>query len=290
MLTDQIMSKQSAITVLVVLTTLTMAVIIGYVSWRLVRRKYKTDVIVKDPRRMFDNVALRVGAYKIPETRAGQEFAFSMWLYMADFQPTALAKPILMRGNGSAEGGDRFVDTSPVVFMDSGSNKMYVAVRTNRRAAQSGVEPSTLMDIVNLPKSSNPYVVVTIDYVPMQRWVHVVFSVQDYLLTVFMDGSIYAVENLVDGTYSEPSIRPMFAACTGEVVVGTTGESAGAEMRGFVSKLAFMNYAPLLDQVVAMYKSGPGSNSVLAMLGLDQYGVRTPIYKLGYEDTQMSNN
>lgn len=284
---SEIMTKQSAVTVLVVLTTLVMAIVIGYVSWRLVRSKVQTHKIIKTPRRLFDNPALKIPSYKIPETRTGQEFAVSMWVYLADFQPTALGKPILMRG-GSGNGGDRFQGTSPVVFLDAGSNKMYICARTNRQTSSGGfVEPTSLMDIVSIPKNSNPYVVMVVDYVPMQRWVHIVFSVQDYLLTVYMDGSIYAVENLIDGSYASTEAsaggggRPMFAGCTGEFVIGSPGENAGADMRGFVSNTAFMNYAPLLDQVTSIYKTGPGSNSVLSMLGLDQYGVRSPVYKIG---------
>jgi hypothetical protein len=280
-------SSQSGITVVVVLTTMVIAIVIGYVAWRLTRRKMQTDKLVKTPRRLFDTPPLRIPPNDVPTTQNGQEFAVSMWVYLADFQPTALGKLILMRqprgssngnGNGSAL---PFMDASPIVYIDPGSNKLYVCVRTTRKTGGAGglTEPSSLSEIALIPKASNPYIVIAIDYIPMQRWVHVAFSIQDYLMTVFMDGSIYAVENLVDGTQSSPITRPMFAGCRGEFVVGSPSSNLSADLRGFVSNIAFMNYAPTLDQVTSMYKFGPATNTILGALGMDQYRVRSPIYK-----------
>jgi len=264
------------------------AVVIGYVSWRLTQRKMQTYKLLKTPRRLFDNFPLRIPPSDVPATQNGQEFAVSMWVYMADFQPTALGKLLLLRQPGSTEkilgtgaGASPFADANPIVFVDPGSNRMYICVRTSRKTGSAGglTEPSSLSDIPIIPRSSNPFIVITIDYVPMQRWVHVAFSVQDYLMTVYMDGSVYAVENLVDGTYSDPKMRPMFAGSRGEFVVGSPNSNLSADLRGFVSNIAFMNYAPTLEQVTTMYKSGPASNTVLSSIGMDDYRIRSPIYK-----------
>jgi hypothetical protein len=285
-------SSQSGITVIVVLTTMIIAVIIGYVAWRLTQRKMQTEKLVKTPRRLFDNFPLRITSSSIPATQNGQEFSVSMWVYLADFQPTALGKLLVMRqpGNSSGTGGGGatpFQDANPIVYVDPGSNRLYVCVRTNRKTGTAGglTEPTTLSDIAVIPRSSNPYIVITIDYVPMQRWVHVAFSVQDYLMTVYMDGSIYAVENLVDGTFSDPNTRPMFAGCRGEFVVGSPNSNVSADLRGFVSNVAFMNYAPTLEQVTTMYKYGPASSTILSSLGMDEYRIRSPIYKATDEDS-----
>jgi len=134
---------------------------------------------------------------------------------------------------------------------------------------------------------SKKYSVSIIDYVPLQRRVHVAFSVQDAIVTIFMDGEIYSVKSITDipnvdpvntnsGSILSTSARGFYSNTIGDMYVGDSKYMT----RGFVSRMQYFNYACTQKQMEQVYKAGPVKQSILSMIGLGTYGVRAPVYKI----------
>ena len=127
----------------------------------------------------------------------------------------------------------------------------------------------------------------SIDYVPIQRWVHVVFTIDNKLLTVYLDGDVYSVKS-VDEFRSLKNLASSLVVdkTNGDVFVGKNMSIAnGNTVDGYLSNLEFYNYAMSIDDVKRAYYRGPYKKSWLSFVGLSDYGVRTPIYKLSEEDS-----
>jgi hypothetical protein len=282
-------ANKGAVAVAVVLTLLLIVFIVAYIVWRLNRSNLQAIDLVKDPVQLNGKGAVTssvtsqtmpivIPAGKLPAMAVGQEFSISFWLYLNDFQATSMMKLLINRmpGNNGLGGAN------PLVFLDETTNKMYVAVGTNRKPAT----PKTTLDSV-LVKSGKgasnnwSYLVATIDYVPLQRWVHVVFSVQDNTLTLYQDGGMYTVASLYDMVdHTNKVSRPSFAACIGDLTVGNTSPTLSSDTTGFISRAQFFNYALSATQVSQIYNSGPTDTNLLRSLGVPEYGLRSPVYRV----------
>ena len=118
-----------------------------------------------------------------------------------------------------------------------------------------------------------------IEYLPLQRWVHVAVSVQDAVLTIFMDGELYSVHNVSDAwgnNLSASNPRAIYNLSSGSVFIG----DRTAPSRSFISNVQYFSYALSQRDIAKVYSRGPVKSSFLAALGLTMYGVRSPIYKV----------
>ena len=167
-----------------------------------------------------------------------------------------------------------------MVIMDAKTNKLYIAARSNvsfPRMSTMDFTKLTFEDVDNLSRfAARMFVTATIDYVPLQRWVNITAVVQDNLLTAFLDGDLYTVEN-VQSHYdpNKDAHRPVFSGQTGDVLVGYKNMSS---IPGFLNRLRFYNQTLTHDEVRAVYNMGPVYSSPMNKLGVTQYGIRTPVY------------
>ena len=283
-------ANKGAVAVAVVLTLLLIVVIIAYIVWRLNRSNLQAIDLVKNPVQLNGKgssgnsdpsdvkMPLTIPASKLPAMSVGQEFSGGFWLYLNDFQATSLMKLIINRmpGNNGLGGAN------PVVFLDETTNKLYVAIATNRRPATPKTTLDSLLVRSGKGASNNwSYLVATIDYVPLQRWVHVVFTVQDNTLTLYQDGGMYTVASLYDMVDHTNAIsRPSFAACIGDLTIGNSTPTLSSDTTGFISRAQFFNYALSATQVSQLYHAGPTDTNLLRALGVPEYGIRSPIYSL----------
>ena len=202
----------------------------------------------------------------------------SFWLYINDFQATSMMKLLINRMSSTSG----LVGANPVVFLDQTTNKLYICIATNRTPATPKNSLDSLLVKSGTGLQNNwSYLVATIDYVPMQRWVHVSFTVNDNTLTVFQDGGMYTVASLYDMVDQTSKItRPAFAACVGDMTVGNTDPTLSSDTTGFISRVQFFNYALSASQVSAIYNTGPTDTNLLRSLGVPEYGVRSPVYRM----------
>lgn len=265
---------KGAIVVFCLVVLLLIVVVIVYIVYRMKRTDLQSVEIVKSPRNLFNesnSSAFVFPASRIPSTLNGQEYSFSFWLYLSDYMPTQNYRMLFMRGGNTSS---MLGNSCPVVFLDNRTNKLYVSVRTNLSSTPSGSDLSKLLD-----KKRYNIVTATVEYVPLQRWVNVTFVVQDNLLTVYMDGDMYTVENVHD-LYdpARGTDRPIFAGLSGDVIVGNIQNTSTTP--GFISRLKYFNYALTTRDVRSLYDKGPVNTGVLSKFGVSEYGFRTPVYRL----------
>jgi hypothetical protein len=165
---------------------------------------------------------------------------------------------------------------------------MYIAIKTNRSTSVSTMD--------NVLSKNSMYAVSVVDYVPLQRWVNIAFSIQDAILTVFLDGDIYSVRSITDvqnmdpvnttvsantttGSASAVNGRSFYSSSVGDMYIGDTK----ALVKGFISRVQYFNYALTQKDIQNVYASGPVKKSLLSFIGLTEYGVRSPVYKVSDE-------
>lgn len=258
----------------VILTLLLIVAVITYLVYRFVRKDLTGVVLVKDTRRLFNQSSpLYIDSTKLPVTANGQQFSFSFWVYISSFQVTTNHKLLFTRGSRTALQG-----CNPIVFMDATTNKLYISLSTNR--VKASADDVTLQQIAT-GTLGDKYLTGVVEYVPLQRWVHLAFTVKDRILTLFMDGELYTVESVTDTSINSmlgaPN-RPVIGALSGDVAIGSWGRSS--PMNAYLGRFSFYNYALTQKEVERIYNTGPRGSNVLGAIGLDEYGVRSPVYRL----------
>ena len=281
---NTVIAQRGAVAVFVVLTLLLIVVVIAYLVWRMNRKMLQSTMVLKDPRKLLGS-PLVFNTEKLPAMGVGQPYSMSFWLYLTDYPTTTNQKLLLWRQSTAASTVTPLLPggAGPIVMMDKNMNKLYVSVPTTR-APPSAI---TSLDQVLFTKGTGAsnqwtYLTATVEYVPLQRWVNFVFTVQDSMLTVYQDGSIYTVQSLYDmvdqTNNSQP--RPIFSGVVGDMTVGNPGSSLSSDISGFAARVQFFNYALTSRQVRELYTNGPTAANLLRTLGLPAYGLRSPVYSL----------
>lgn len=311
--------------VLVLLATLTVLIVVASFTVfrmrnsKLIGKQLTTKAIALDK----VTTPTEIAAADIPKSVVGREYSIGFWLYLTDYPQTTSKDPATGRSipqdkllfyRGPA--GD--VSSAGVIaFMDGLTNKLYVALKTQESTLTSGTNVSyndNLYNVRSLNYFSNPtlrlrdvsdplvpfinrHVLLTIDYVPLQRWVHVAVVVQNNIAVTYMDGEIYSVrstEELAASRAPELDLRGrpisinvvLDKAETGSIFVGQNARvGSKTSVPGFLSRLSYGNYAMSLDEVKALYNRGPDTSSAgggMKLIG--NYGLRNPVYRFSEAD------
>lgn len=279
--------NKGALAIFVVLTLMLIVAIITYIVWKMTRNNLKGAEILKTPFRLGQGNNKTVSSTLMPDMHIGQDWSMTFWMYLSDFKVTSQPKLLFTRFPVSAATKqDQLRTMNPIIMLDPEVNKMFICVRTNRNIQNS---PNLLSHIINPPTVKDKfYLIAAIDYIPLQRWVHVAIMTENNLLSVFVDGSMYTVHSLNDmaektemGGLLKP---PLFAPCNGDFKIGNYDNTLTQDATGFLSNAQFFNYAISAAQVEGLYNMGPDTGfSVLRTMGVPEYGVRSPIYRVDDE-------
>lgn len=262
-------SRPVVLMVAIALTLLGILGVLVFLLWRYLRRDMTSVAVIPNAHRLHDQPTdFTRDASKLPVTLSGQEFSFSFWVYFPEV-PSRSTPRVLFR-RGSSDGAN------PMVVLDSKTNKLYVVVKTSLADDRKTYKPE---DVIVDGDKNGTHMVGVIEYVPLQRWVHIAFVVQDALMTLYVDGDVYTVEHVADSTTSsQPGTkRPIVAGISGDIVVPAANDDG---VRGFIARLIFMNHAISSRDVRTLYANGPRGSPALSALGLSSYGVRSPIYRI----------
>ncbi len=294
------------VVLMLIIFVLIFVIVIIYVSFkirssnlqgkRLTSQPYKLDALAKP---------VQIVNADIPATVVGLEFSYCFWVYVANLEQTSTTntssnhKIIWFRGPV----GDKLTSANPVVLVDGTNSKMYIVLKTTNSSlsATPGIpyendltlitERNCFLDTTaatcNMSDTENRHVIMSIDYVPIQRWVHVAFTVDNKLITLYLDGDIYSVKS-VDEFKSQKNLASSLVLdkSLGDIWVGKNPAIAnGNTLNGYLSRLEFYNYSMSVNDVRDSYNAGPYKKSWLSYVGLGDYGVRAPIYKLSEENS-----
>jgi hypothetical protein len=223
--------------------------IIFYVIYHLyaliMSTSLKTTTILRHPKRVpiTSGMSISEGS-KLPKPINGKEYSYSFWLYIDKFNPnSSTSKHVLSRGSTFR------------TYMSTSKNELMIEIAHETSALDTA--------------SSTSKVVAKVEYIPIQRWVNIVIVVDNQFITVFIDGEIHTVINV------ESSV---VATSEGEFFIGAKESMIGID--GIISNVKYFNYSITVNDSRLLYNAGPSSKTILQMLGLPMYGVRSPFYRV----------
>jgi hypothetical protein len=206
----------------------------------------------------------------MPDSINGNTYTYMFWLKIDSFQYTQVHKVLWYRSSDPHN-----AVATPLVLLDNDSNRMYVLLATNRTNAALSLDAIVTAPLEKL-KSEYRFAVSVIDYVPMNRWVHIGIIAKDRMISLVLDGELHS-NGTVD-TYAASSTesgRPVILPASGIVYVGGTGNVLSATL----SRLEFCNYDMIASDVRKTYEQGV-TGSMLTSAGLPMYALRNPIYRI----------
>lgn len=271
-------TASASLYILVVLCLLCLIGVIIYVIYKI--NKYSLKAVSLLPETVMNANAMS-GAFitvpnaRLPQFSQGNEYSISFWMYVDNIhdKPDQEHKIIMYQGNSTTyDNGTIFV------YMDGNTNRLYVSARTNGADIQTNSDVSKTSKLVDI--RANPYFLHgTVEYVPIQRWLHFVVTIKDATMTVFFDGELYTVSTIYEMTLRPNDIRPVLIKPSGDVMIGSKAGVLGVS--GYIARAEYMNYAMTLRQVKSKYEEGPYKRSFFRFLGIPNIGMRSPFY---YDD------
>jgi hypothetical protein len=198
---------------------------------------------------------------KIPTLNNGKEFSYSFWVYIDgdNMQKTLENKLVMGRMMTRSVG-----DASNLIVLDKNRNAMHVWVKTD------GKQVYTLNEIDPARTDKGP--VLTIPYVPLQRWVNFIVVVDNNFVQIFMDGELREVKDLSNNNGG------VVATPNGNLMVG--GDASINSFEGYLSKIQAFNYAVTIEHAKLIYKAGPLDQSFLSKVGVGNYTIRSPFVRV----------
>lgn len=293
---------------LIIIAGLVITVVVGLaVAWMVylfVQKKVieKVSYIVAETKTPLPGSAVTVGnGTGIPTSANGKRFSLSFWLYIQNLDKNrGLLRHVFHRGDEkNAMGG------SPSVLLDRNANKLHVFFDTTSLNDDPANLASQTPDVQLAYRVARRGIV--IDYVPMQRWVHVAVVVNETTnggsISAYVDGELIKsvssnsppvkVANINNYKSVVPKISNLALDRKGDVYIGgDVGSSVGVGFSGLVSMIEFHNYDMNSADVYKIYTKGPIYMSTIGkaadVIGIggvvNQYGVRNPIYKKSIEE------
>ena len=178
---------------------------------------------------------LRIEATTLPGNSSTVDFAFSIWLYINDWNYRyGNTKTIFFRGQDT-DGSPK----SPQVSLGSNTNDVTITIMCYPTTGSKS-EPGT-------PSSCK------VSNIPIQKWTHLLFTTNNNTLDTYLDGKLVRT-CVLSGTPKMDNKMPLF-------LTPNNGFS------GYTSKFRF--YARTLNprEVFDIYKEGFSDNPLGALLG-----------------------
>jgi hypothetical protein len=224
------------------------------------------------------------------KTGNGDRRSYTFWIYIHDMNKyKGIYKNVF---NVSAtENNTDINQASPYIFLDNNDNRMYVRFADNDNT--TAIKYSEITDANLGEKLSSG---ITIPYIPLQRWVHIgiVCNANSYknYIYAYVDGDLVSSTStgetdnhiktdsgLKDSTTK--NLKKLNLNITGFLNIGGNNNdyNEGTGFSGLVSKITTYNYELNQKDIYNDYYKGP-IGGFLSKLGLSNYGVRSPIYKI----------
>jgi len=308
--------------IMVALAVGVLLLILAYILYVYLSAKLSNKITVmipdsKIPRRGTE--LSKLDGSMIPAPGNGNRMTYSFWIYIYDINKYSVENDIR---HVMHFGEESTVGASPSVWLDGKENKMYIRfdkrtdTQTNpptgfkerldklmktgsaasndpEKIQNAGFAPTATVNFkdavaIDLAKRG-----VVIDYIPLQRWVHVTVLVNETVnrgyISVYLDGELVKTvsskdkENLsVTGKFVTYNLQDLNLAKAGSIYVGGDiySDNVARGFSGIVSKIMVSNYDLNGVEIKKIYMDGPVDN-LSSKLGLPAYGVRSPVYRLG---------
>lgn len=293
------------------LIVILISVIVAYGLYYLISVKlfYNVKNFVKETSTPIYGNTLTTIPIKFDNTGNGLRRSYMFWIYINDLNKgIAQYKHVLHIGDNT---GTDIRQQSPYIFLDKLENKLIVYIASTDETEYSDkanfVSALTGIDDTQLNKMLKRSVI--IPYIPLQRWVHIGIVINESSngvgITCYVDGDISnhsqsgdlmtntKLNNVTDAVYStagnqqldfsNPSLNK-----TGNLIIGGN-QSPDYGFNGLISKFVTTNYDLNQRDIFNNYNEGPVNNLLLS-LGIPNYGVRSPIYRIDGSTTQVTSS
>ena len=274
------------------------ACIIAYVMYNYITKTILQQSKLVVPQTKLPVLCNQLNDYTLEKELSsgnGNKRTYTFWIYMKTPSGTSFKNVLYI-------GGDKIGDRNIQIFLDGYKNKMFI-----RFKKIPNEDTATEYNLSNLnsqfgESSSGDYDVnfknymkqgVVIEYIPIQRWVHVGIVLNDYgnsqggSIATYVDGELVGIANqgekcrglgTTENTYDFINLD---IDSSKELVIGGNMDSQSGTIgfQGLLCKLCMFNYDLNDRDIYNNYNEGP-IDSFMAKLGLGAYGVRSPIYKI----------
>jgi hypothetical protein len=278
-----------------VIVLLVIAAVVGYIIYYIITDTvlYQQKILIPGSDvPLFCNQLTELPFKQKLESGNGKKRSYCFWIYIFNINAGAGEYRHVVHIS-SDDNNKRIANASPHIILDKDKNTLHV-----RFALNDNSEPQWAKDSINYDETSiNNYLShdgiatgFSINYIPIQRWVHVGFVINDIgggSITTYIDGNYYETLDRTKGMLGTLRLDKLNLDSSGSLLVGglKTGEPYG--FSGLLSKFTMFNYDLNKNDMYKEYRAGP-INGMLASLGIGAYGLRNPIYKLKAADVEMS--
>jgi hypothetical protein len=235
------------------------------------------------------------------ESGNGNKRTYCFWIYIFDIGAASGEYRHVAHIAKKNAGDYEIKDSTIYIRLKEDRNKLQVRFPMNKDDS-IGLDINSSDQDFLVNNTTGAVTGIEIEYIPLQRWVHVGIVINDIgggTFNVFIDGNYSKTENnqtIQDKNnsnngrgYYKPSnylnISKLNLNNEGELHIG--GDKVGSTAYGFsglVSKFSIFNYDMNRNDIYKEYSAGP-MKGILASMGLSAYGIRNPIYKIKGSDT-----
>tara|TARA_B000000477_G_C6095558_1_gene229713 strand:+ start:13622 stop:14644 length:1023 start_codon:yes stop_codon:yes gene_type:complete len=294
--TDNIKSmSDNPITIIGLLLVIILAFILSYIMYYFISSNLfnQSRVIISGTKMpVLCNILKKNNITKKNPSGNGKKRTYTFWIYINDLNyMTNSYKNVAYIGDENS-----LKNRSPYIFLDKNNNKLFVrfskqditssgddSLSNNFENAKSANDIDNMGDFYNFISQG-----ITIDYVPIQRWVHIAIVINDIgrsaTMSAYVDGDISKM--ITNGNEMSESQGHNYNITNLDLdkdnILYTGGNKTDYNQPGFsglISKFSMYNYDLNDRDIYNDYNEGPIDN-LLAKLGLGAYGIRSPVYKI----------
>jgi hypothetical protein len=271
-------------------------IIIAYFLYKIISEKLFLNIrtVVDETKIPIVCTTLRKYKFDIRHTGNGERRSFTFWIYIHDMNRYSSQYKNVWSIKAT-ESDATINNASPFIFLDKVTNRLYVHFAKTSTSPSGSIQNTTHISRIT-EQNLDEYMTqgIVIPYVPLQRWVHIaiVCNANSYKssISAYVDADLVNVVSHGEGDKhlaanpSNPTHRKNFNELninlSGYVHIGgNVNEISGVGFSGLVSKITSFNYDINPKDIYYEYYKGP-VNSFFAALGLGNYGIRNPIYKI----------
>ena len=290
------------------------AIIIAYVLYTYLGSKLfsKIKSVVSDTKVPVVGTKLTKFTADLAKNANGNRKSYSFWVYINDMTKYKGQYQTIAAVSSDGETEYKLGSCSPYIFLDKTNNSMYIRFSKLDDDFKEKTNISTAKDLHMFLRSG-----IAIDYVPLQRWVHIAIVCNSNTfkttLYAYIDGDLVKTisnneaftlkgyekdyhtditkectngydtdKKVICRASAKSDLNNLHLNTTGYLYVGNNRDyksGVGPGFSGLLSSFSSYNYELNQQDIYNIYNNGPVTG-FLAKLGLGAYGIRNPVYKL----------
>jgi hypothetical protein len=239
--------------VMYVFVVIAIIFIIMYTYNQYKRYQYNNPMLVKDPKHATSELVIKGDT--APQSIEGKQFSYSYWMYINEWE-AGRPKCVFYRGDADCK------SAAPSVWLYPNQNNLMVRVNTEQNNPENATlyGDNTLGDGSGTNMNPNEWIktnrseqdkymvyfsdkiVCDVSNIPLQRWVHVVVTLWDRSLDVYINGKLAR-----SGVLSSPPVLN-----NGDIHINKDGG-----FNGYMSKMQYFNTTLNPHSVLKLYREGP---------------------------------